>query len=148
MKVLSPLMLALALAGCSAAHHSSNLHSSHEKELTLGLVQSQVRTGMSQADVARVMGSPNIASKGPDGTDNWIYDKISTDTSYSNSSASGGLGGGVAGLAGSVLLGGGLAGSGSYDTGASATTQKTLTVIISFDHHNMVDQINYHSSKF
>ena len=147
-KILSVVSVA-ALAACSAQHHSQDLHSSHERELTLGTVQGQIHVGMSQSDVAAIMGSPNIVTKGSSGEDSWIYDKIATESSYSKSDVGGGAGLGVlASIGSSVGLGGGASGNGSYSTGAAATTQKTLTVVINFDQAQKVKNINYHSSKF
>ena len=41
---------------------------------------------MSGAEVARVMGSPNVVTKDGDNSEVWIYDKISTTASASRSS--------------------------------------------------------------
>ena len=92
--------------------------------------------------------SPNIVSADKSGDEAWIYDKIATEASYSNDS--GGVGGiaGVAADVGSTLLLG--LGGGSYErnAGASAVTQKTLTVIIKFNGKKQVKDFSYHSSKF
>ncbi len=54
--------------------------------MTLGVVQSFIKEGMSQADIASALGSPNIVTQDKDGNDTWIYDKIATETSQSGSS--------------------------------------------------------------
>lgn len=144
--VLAAVMLT---SGCmTAAEHQRTLSSANEREMTVGLVQKEIRVGMSQADVATAIGSPNIVSRDSDGRETWIYDKIATEASYSKDS--GGAGGlaGAAGMAGSTLLLGGLTGSYSRDAGATSTTQKTLTVIIKFDRESKVDTFSYHSSRF
>lgn len=148
-KFIYSLLTTLALIGClSPAEHMSSLHTSADRDFTLGLVQTKISRGMSQAEVAEALGSPNIASKDSDGDEAWIYDKIATEASYSNDQ--GGVGGlaGAGGYAGSTLILGGLTGSYSRQAGASASTQKTLTVVIKFNDKKQVKDFSYHSSKF
>ena len=59
--VLMPFsLLFLLLSGCiSAAQHQRELHSTQEREMTVGIVQKEICVGMSQADVATALGSPN-----------------------------------------------------------------------------------------
>ncbi len=125
-------LIALTLAGCTmtAANHADQLPASHDRELTVGLVQKDIRKGMTQSDVAQVLGSPNIVSKDKDGVETWIYDKIASEASYSTGS------GGILSLF-----------TGGRDAGAAATTQKTLTVIIKFS-KGVVSDYSYHGSKF
>lgn len=135
--------------GCmTAAEHQQELGSAREREMTVGIVQKEIRKGMSQADVAIALGSPNIVTNDGSGKEAWIYDKIATEASYSNSS--GGISGGVGagGLAGSALILGGVGGGYSKSAGASSTTQKTLTVVIKFDNRGRVESFSYHASKF
>lgn len=140
---------ALFTQGCvNAARNTEELHSTHERDMTVGIVQREIRRGMSSADVAEQLGSPNIVQTDADGREVWIYDKIATEASYSRSSGSvTGLGGG-GGTPGEALILGGLLGNYSKSTGASAVTQKTLTVVIRFDRTSRVDSFSYHSSKF
>ena len=128
------------------AEHQESLHSSKEREMTVGIVQKEIRTGMSQADVAEALGSPNIVTKDSEGNESWIYDKIATEVSYSRES--GGLIGGAAGFIENwrLLPAGGAAYGKS--TGAAATTQKTLTVVVKFDENQLVKSLSYHASKF
>ena len=136
------------VVGCmSAAQHQRNLHSSQERELTAGIVQKEIRIGMSPADVAAALGSPNIVTRDSDGKETWIFDKIATEASYSSGSGGVGLGAAGGGVPGSTLLLG--IGSAGYRgrSGASSTTQKTLTVIIKFA-ANAVDSFSFHTSKF
>ncbi len=148
--ILSFCLLALIfLSGCmSAAQHQQSLPSTRDREMTLGIVQKEIRVGMSQADVAVALGSPNIVTKDSTGKEAWIYDKIATEAYYSKSS--GGLGGGLGagGIAGSALILGGVGGGYSKEAGAAGSTQKTLTVVIKFDEKNSVESFSYHSSKF
>ncbi len=119
--------------GCSKGYqHAANLQSSHEREMTLGIVQKELRKGMNQGDVATALGSPNIVTKDQSGAQTWIYDKIAQEVSYSNDN-------------GGVWL---ILGRYQKRAGASSSTQKTLTVVIKFDDQELVDKISYHSSKF
>lgn len=120
-------------AGCSrASTHADQLHSNKEREMTLGLVQKEIRQGMSQEDVATSLGSPNIVTKDSEGHEAWIYDKIASEISYSQD-------------AGGVWL---LLGGYHKDAGARGSTQKTLTVVIKFDESSHVEKVSYNSSRF
>lgn len=140
-----------AIGGCqSAGDHARDVREAQAEgdKLTVGTVQREIRVGMSGADVAQVLGSPNIVSTDEQRREVWIYDKVATERVYSSSS--GGintlfLGGG---LVGGGLLGGGLGVGGSSSAGASSTTQRTLTVIIKFDEQSRVRDFAYHTSKF
>ena len=131
----------LCLGACSATHHAGDVREAQDTtELTVGTVQKEIRIGMSAAEVAEVLGSPNIVTTDEQRRESWIYDKISTDVAYSRSQ------GAIVGLifGGS---GGGL-GAGSTSAGASSTTQRTLTVVIKFDDYNQVRDFSYHTSRF
>lgn len=147
------LLISLVIGGINlgcmtAAQHQQELGSTYEREMTVGIVQKEIRKGMSQADVAMALGSPNIVTNDGSGKETWIYDKIATEASYSSSR--GGISGGVGagGLAGSALILGGVGGGYSKSAGASSTTQKTLTVVIKFDGRKNVESFSYHASKF
>jgi len=146
--ILSLFLLAFLSSCMSGAQHSQSLHSAADRDLTVGLVQAKITIGMGQGEVAQVLGSPNIVSKDQGGTDTWIYDKIATEASYSNDQ--GGVGGlvGAGGTPGSALILGGLTGSYNRNAGASAVTQKTLTVVIKYDKNGKVSDFSYHTSKF
>jgi outer membrane protein assembly factor BamE (lipoprotein component of BamABCDE complex) len=139
----------LPLTGCMSAHqHYQQTHGAYERQMTVGIVQKEIRKGMSAADVAEVLGSPNIVTTDSEGREVWVYDKISTDVTYSTDAG----GGGVLlllGAAGGDVLGGGL-GSGSYSrsAGAQSKTQRTLTVVIKYDAQKNVRDFAYHSSRF
>lgn len=143
--LLLPLIAFCGFGCMSAQEHQQALHSTNEREMTLGIAQRDISVGMSQADVAVALGSPNIVTKDSEGNESWIYDKIATEVSYSKDS--GGAGIGVGGGLGSwgVILGGA---SYSKSAGAAAQTQKTLTIVIKFDENQAVKSLSYHSSKF
>lgn len=136
---------ALSLEGCvSAATHREAVTDNASDRLTVGTVQREIRVGMSGAEVAGVLGSPNIVSTDAERREVWVYDKISTDTAYSTSS--GGisaliLGGGPIGI-------GGIGGSSNSSAGAKSTSQRTLTIIIKFGEDSLVRDFAYHTSRF
>lgn len=119
-----------------------------EQQMTLGLVQRNIKVGTSQADVAEILGSPNIVTQDADGLETWIYDKVSSITAYGSSGFGvgvGGLGGGY----GSGGFGGGLANVGyNKNGGVNQSVQKTLTVVLKFDNNHNVSSFTYHMSAF
>ena len=143
--VLVACAFAVPMTGCmTAAQHKADVQEPVGDQLTVGTVQKEIRVGMSGAEVAAVLGSPNIVSTDEERREVWIYDKISTEVAYSTSS------GGISALifGGGSGVGGGIGGSGSRSAGASSSTQKTLTVIIKFDQDKKVRDFAYHTSKF
>ena len=147
MRKVALLLLLVFIGGCIAAAEQA-ARDSREQEMTLGRAQKEIRVGMSQADVAAALGSPNIVSKDSEGNESWIYDKIATQVSYAEDT--GGISAGAAGITAvsSWLLG--LSGQAQYSksTGTQTQTQKTLTVVIKFDENGLVNNLSYHSSKF
>lgn len=125
--------LTIALVGCSrAGTHANQLHSNSEREMTLGIVQKEIKRGMAQADVAEALGSPNIVTKDQEGHETWIYDKIASEVSYSQDSGGIWL----------ILFGY------QKSAGARGSTQKTLTVVVKFDEATCVDKVSYNTSRF
>lgn len=119
-----------------------------EQQMTLGLVQRDIKVGTSQADVAQILGSPNIVTQDADGKETWIYDKVSSITSYGSSGFGVGIGG-FGGGYGSGGLGGGLANVGYNKNGGTVqSNQKTLTVVLKFDDNHNVSSFSYHMSSF
>ena len=144
-KLLISAIAVVFLSGCMMTpQHRRAVRDDSGDRMTVGKVQKEIRVGMSGAEVAQVLGSPNIVSTDEQRREVWIYDKISTETAYSTSE------GGVASLIlvglTDVFLGGGGGASGS--SGASSTSQRTLTVIIKFDENKQVRDFAYHTSRF
>jgi outer membrane protein assembly factor BamE (lipoprotein component of BamABCDE complex) len=143
-------LLTFILTGCTtpAYKHHASLHSSKERELTVGVVQARLYKGMAAAEVAEVLGSPNIVTQDSSGDETWVYDKIASEASYSNDSSSttGLLGAG--GDTGNTLILGGLLSSYNKNAGAYGKTQRTLTVVIKYNQQKKVKDFSYHSSKF
>jgi outer membrane protein assembly factor BamE (lipoprotein component of BamABCDE complex) len=139
------MSLAVLLAGCmTASEHRAEVESGGAEQLTVGKVQREIRVGMSGAEVTQVLGSPNIVTTDDQRREVWVYDKISTESVYSESR------GGVAALIfGSSGSAAGLAApSVQSGAGARSTTQRTLTVIIKFDKDGRVRDFAYHATKF
>ena len=85
--VLLGLLTASLLAGCqTAAFHKADVQDDSTDRMTVGKVQKEIRVGMSGAEVAQTLGSPNIVSTDEERREVWIYDKIATDRAYSSSS--------------------------------------------------------------
>lgn len=125
-------LVAMVVSCASASQHHKSLPSTKEREMTIGLVQKEIREGMAQADVAEVLGSPNIVTRDSAGKETWIYDKVASDASYSRSH----------GFLTLILFGV------SRDAGATSSTQRTLTIIIKFNDAQAVESFSYHTSKF
>ena len=136
MRLLVPLLVSVSVAGVmgctTAAEHQQSLGSTAEREMTLGIVQKQIHAGLTQDEVVTALGSPNIVTRDAVGHETWVYDKIASEASYSQSDAYGTI----------LILGAGRA------AGATSTSQKTLTVVIKFDANQRVDTFSYHSSRF
>lgn len=126
------LSLLVLLTGCASARRHRDLVRDDAERITVGKVQREIRVGMSSSEVAEIMGSPNVVSTDAQRREVWIYDKISTEVAYSKSTS------GI-----SILIIGGVGAS-----GARSTSQRTLTVIIKFDHRGKVRDFAYHTSRF
>lgn len=132
MKIIG-LLLALLMSGCmTAQEHREAVQDDSSDRVTVGNVQREIKLGMSGADVAKVLGSPNIVTTDDERREVWIYDKFSTDTTVSENSGFGSL----------IILGS------SGRAGSSSTSQRTLTVIIKFDKETKVRDFAYHASRF
>ena len=114
-----------------AKHPDRCVAPSAEQNLTLGIVQKDIKVGMSQADVSLAMGSPNIVTTDANGKETWIYDKVSSVSTYDNSGFSVGI----------ILAGYG------KNKQMSQSVQKTLTVVIKFS-DKKVESLQYHMSNF
>lgn len=132
----------LMLSGCMTAGDHRQAVQNTDDKLTVGVVQKEIKEGMSGADVAMALGSPNMVTKDKAGVETWIYDKVSTE--FVHSSSSGGVSSLILGL-GAVV--GGVGGGYSSSSGASSQTQRTLTIIIKFI-EGEVSEYTYHASSF
>jgi outer membrane protein assembly factor BamE (lipoprotein component of BamABCDE complex) len=144
-KCLIAIVAATAISGCTTAtQHRQAVEDPVGNELSVGTVQKEIHVGMSGAEVAEVLGSPNVVSTDEARREVWIYDKVSTSYAYSHSE--GGVGALILGWTSS--FGGGIAPGYNTGSGASSQTQKTLTVIVKFDEAERVRDFAYHAGKF
>ena len=134
MNIFSAYLIVLILfTSCQpASKHAESLGNSDQERLTVGVVQKRIQVGMSQAEVAQSLGSPNIVTKDAKGKEAWVYDKAAREVTHSSDQ-------------GSVWF---IIGGYSKEAGASRSSQKTLTVVIKFDDKNLVEGVSYHSSQF
>jgi outer membrane protein assembly factor BamE (lipoprotein component of BamABCDE complex) len=131
MKIIVSLLSVLLLGGCmTASQHAEQAQSNGN--ISVGVVQKEIKVGMSGADVIQALGSPNIVSTDEKRREVWVYDKVATDTVQSSSS----------GWIFGILAGG------QSSSGASSRSQRTLTIIIKFDEQALVRDFAYHTSKF
>ena len=124
------LGLTLCLPSCNAKKFYNQTYCG-DNQLTLGTVQKEINQGMSQDQVAAVLGAPNIVTQDKDGKEAWIYDKIATQVRSSGSSG--------------IFL---FCQTGADYVNRKDISQQTLTVVIKFDQNKLIDKISYHSSKF
>jgi outer membrane protein assembly factor BamE (lipoprotein component of BamABCDE complex) len=128
-RLLIGLACIALLAGCVTNQTQPETAATN---LTVGQVQKEIRVGMSGAQVAQILGSPNIVSSDENRNEVWVYDKISTQVSRKAHSS------------GVWLL---LVGA-SDSTSQASQSQNTLTIVIKFDEHKQVRDFSYHSSRF
>ncbi len=127
MPTILGMCLVLALSGCGS--HKAEIP---DERLTVGKVQGEIKTGMSAAQVAEILGSPNIVTTDDHRREVWIYDKVSTDRVNTSSSSYGTL----------IILG-----ANSKDS-SSSSRQRTLTIIIKYDEEKKVRDFAYNSTQF
>ena len=131
MKNYNSILVALLLVlGCSNAPRETT------SKLTLGLAQSTVTKGANQSEIIKVLGAPNIISKDKSGNETWTYDRISRDAQSKSRS-----GAGFGALFGWVFAGG-------SSSSSSSMSNKSLTVIITFDDNKNVIDYAYQSLEF
>lgn len=131
--IIIALSLGVVAPSCrSVQDNQRDLQSTRERELTAGVVRKEIKKGMSGAQVAGLLGSPNITTMDENNRETWVYDKIATEASYSESQS------------GMFLILGGF----SNRSSAVSTTQRTLTVVIKFNAESKVESFSYHQSKF
>src|SRR5262245_32939187 len=130
--VIAGFILAVLIAGCTTAPEQQRANSSMERQMTLGVVQKEIRAGLTQDQVIAGLGSPNIVTRDASGRETWVYDKVASEASYSNSQAYGTV----------LLLGAATA------TGSANQSQRTLTVVIKFGADQRVETFSYHASRF
>ena len=128
----------------SAGEHRDAVRDDSGERITVGVVQKEVREGMSGADIVGILGSPNIVSTDVERREVWVYDRIATEYVYS--SGGGGVNAFVLGFNSDLLTG--VGGGYNRNAGAVSRSQRTLTIIIKYDDTGLVRDFAYHTSKF
>lgn len=121
------------LSGCGV------LPGDDDQNLSVGNVQREIHIGMSGAAVAEALGSPNIVTTDEDRNETWIYDKISTRVTESETR-------GATGSIRFLEVWGPIAATSRSNR--TTSSQRTLTVIIKFDAYDQVRDFAYHTSRF
>ncbi len=116
---------------CLKHPEACNTGAIKEANLTLGVAQKSVKIGATQEEVTLALGAPNIVTTDSNGKETWIYDKVSSVTSYDNNGFHAGI----------ILV------NYARNGGSSQASQKTLTIIIKFNNQK-VESFKYHMSSF
>ena len=120
----------ILLSSCATQVENNNISSSNK--LTVAKVQKEIKIGMTSSDVVEILGSPNIITTDANRREVWVYDKISTEISYNNSSSRTWL----------LLFGA------SQNKQSSSSSQRTLTIIIKYNEKRLVRDFAYRTSSF
>ncbi len=129
--LIAGLLIGLGSVGCSVPTLSSETKAGRST-LTAGVVQREIRRGMTGGEVATVLGSPNIVTSGPGGTEVWVYDRTFSQVEAGSAST------GIWFVIGTT----------GQDASVRRTSQSTLTVVVKFDADKKVADVAYHQSKF
>ena len=121
--IILTLFLAVGLAGCGAQQAELK-----EARLTVGKVQGEIMLGLDAAKVAELLGSPNIVTTDEKRREGWIYDKVLTHRV-------------VTSVYGTLIILGVL-------SAESASSQRTLTIIIKYDEGKKVRDFAYNYTQF
>ena len=143
-RVTSVALVVLAFSAVAAGAGDRSAPKDGAASFTLGLVQKELRAGLSQTDVAERLGAPNILTRDAAGRESWVYDKVSSEVELSSGSVGiGGLGSGVGSSFWGLL---GVTANKRSDKARS--TQKTLTVVVRFSAAGTVESYSWHDSRF
>ena len=117
------VLVVLFLVACAAPQNRQ------KSNLTTGTVKTNVQEGVTtQAEIVRLLGSPNLVTKDKEGREVWTYSRQSYDSS------AGGFGGGL------IVFGGSKA--------FSSSSASSFDLIITFDEKDVVKNYSIVSSQF
>ena len=129
MKLLKISLVGIAastLFGCAQAPIATiPARQIETQKITLGNVQQVVKKGAPKEDVIAALSSPNIVTSNPDGTETWVYDKVSTEAEV---------------VANSSFFRG--------DSAVAVKSTRTMIVVIRFDKTNKVDTVTYRQTSY
>ena len=134
MRLLPLALSALLLPGCAPWPTADT-----GSDLTVATVQRHIYLGMSGAEVATVLGSPNIVTTDQFRNETWIYDRFSSERVQTD-------GPDPLALLQSLIDAGSISEPARIQS--ERKNQKTLTVIIKFDADARVSDFAYHTSRF
>ena len=117
-KYIVPTLCLILLSGCQS---TTSRHS-----------QGYIRNGMSSKEVVKALGSPNMVTRNPDGTETWVYDRIISNFK-ANKSNSG------------IYLS--FPGS-SRKRKSNSPENRTLTMVIHFNKDSRVADFSYRMTSF
>ena len=67
--LISTTVLSLSACAQTASWHTNEVQNAEKQNFTVGVVQRDIKKGMSSADVASILGSPNIVSTDENGNE-------------------------------------------------------------------------------
>ena len=133
LRICALLITGLVAAGCmNAQQHQAAVANSDADRITVGTVQREIKIGMSGADVVAALGAPNVVTSDELRRENWVYDRMSTVSTRSSSSAGAWI----------LIL------NADQSASARSTSQRTLTIVIKFDENKLVRDFAYRQSSF
>ncbi|MEO0203131.1 MAG: hypothetical protein ABIL37_05380 [candidate division WOR-3 bacterium] len=125
------IIFLIPIVSCAMFSQSENRTNYNEKEITPAIIKKEIRVGLSGAEVIQALGSPNIITRDSKGREVWVYDRMSAEIETKSDAKYG-----------TILILGFVS-----ERTKTTKTQKTLTVIITFD-NDKVESFSYHYSKF
>ena len=125
MKIISNIFISSSVLACLAGCVQAPLatipaRQVETQKITLGNVQKIVKAGASSAEVIDALSSPNIVTSNKDGTETWVYDKISSDIEYAQ----------------------------GQNTGVGTRSTRTMIVVIKFDKYSKVENVQYRQTSY
>lgn len=90
------------------------------QKITLGNVQMVVKKGATNSDVIGALGSPNIVTSNKDGTETWVYDRITAEAEYVQGRSS----------------------------GVAVTSTRTMIVVVKYDKSSIVEEVQYRQTSY
>lgn len=114
------LLITFLFTACQAPLATIPARQVEAEKITLGNVQSKIKAGVTGDTVIEALGSPNLVTSNNDGSETWVYDKISSDSEYSK----------------------------GWSTGVKATSSRTMIVVIKFDKQKKVKDVQYRQTTY
>jgi hypothetical protein len=120
MKKLLCITCLLLLAGCQSPLAVIPARQQQVERITLGSVQNYLKKGEPSGVVIQHLGTPNIVTSNTDGTESWVYDKISTEIEYAS----------------------------GLSSGVATKSSRTMIVVVKFDNFKRVEDVKYRQTSY